>query len=90
MRWHARLSALPLPGGSRLTRKSESSAFTRFSRVPGQADRPCCRTSLVAERPEVEVINGAVVRSAEELGVDVPLNRAMVALINGLERAWID
>ena len=34
------------------------------------------------------MINGAVVRAADELGIDVPLNRAMVALIGGLERSW--
>jgi len=34
---------------------------------------------------EVEVINGAVVRAAEENGVPVPLNRAFVALVKGWE-----
>jgi 2-dehydropantoate 2-reductase len=36
----------------------------------------------------IEVINGAVVREGTRLGIDVPLNRAMVALIGGLERSW--
>jgi 2-dehydropantoate 2-reductase len=39
-------------------------------------------------KTEIEVINGAVLRAAERLGIDVPLNRAMVALIGGLERGW--
>jgi 2-dehydropantoate 2-reductase len=39
-------------------------------------------------KTEVEVVNGAIVRTAELNGVDVPLNRAMVALIGGLERGW--
>ena len=39
-------------------------------------------------KTEIEVINGAVVREAEKLGIDVSINRAMVALINGLERSW--
>jgi len=39
-------------------------------------------------KTEVEVINGAVVRAAERSGIDVPLNKAMVALIGGLERGW--
>jgi 2-dehydropantoate 2-reductase len=39
-------------------------------------------------KTEIEVINGAVVREAETLGIDVSINRAMVALINGLERSW--
>lgn len=38
-------------------------------------------------RTEIDVINGAVVRVAEELGVEVPLNRAMQALIIGFEQA---
>ena len=36
---------------------------------------------------EIAVVNGAVVRTADALGLDVPLNRAMVALIEGFERA---
>ncbi len=36
---------------------------------------------------EIDVINGAVVREAEARGVDVPLNRAMVALVKGYERS---
>ncbi len=34
---------------------------------------------------EIDVINGAVVRAAEEKGVDVPLNRAFVQLVKGWE-----
>lgn len=37
---------------------------------------------------EIAVINGAVVREAARLGLAVPVNEAMVALIDGLERAW--
>lgn len=36
-------------------------------------------------RTEVDVINGAVVRAAEEAGIDAPLNRAFVALVKGWE-----
>jgi len=36
---------------------------------------------------EIDVINGAVVREAEARDIDVPLNRAMIALISGYERA---
>ena len=38
-------------------------------------------------RTEIDVINGAVVRVADQLGVDVPLNRALTALIAGYEAA---
>jgi 2-dehydropantoate 2-reductase len=36
-------------------------------------------------RTEIDVINGAVVRAADEVGVAVPLNRAFVQLIHGWE-----
>ncbi|MGH3739241.1 MAG: ketopantoate reductase family protein, partial [Micromonosporaceae bacterium] len=39
-------------------------------------------------KTEVETVNGAVARVGDEYGVPVPLNRAMVALIGGLERGW--
>lgn len=39
-------------------------------------------------RTEIEVVNGAIVREAELFGIDVPLNRMMVALIHGLESSW--
>jgi 2-dehydropantoate 2-reductase len=38
-------------------------------------------------RTEVDVMNGAVLRAAAEAGVDVPLNRAIHALIKGYEAA---
>jgi 2-dehydropantoate 2-reductase len=38
-------------------------------------------------RTEIDVINAAVMREGDRLGVSVPLNRAMVALISGYEVA---
>jgi 2-dehydropantoate 2-reductase len=39
-----------------------------------------------ARRPtEIDVINGAVVRGADDTGMPVPLNRAFVALVKGWE-----
>ncbi len=41
-----------------------------------------------AGRPtEIDVISGAVLRAAAEHGVDVPVTRALYALVTGLERA---
>ena len=37
-------------------------------------------------RTEVDALNGAVVRSAERLGIDVPINRALYSLVKGWER----
>jgi 2-dehydropantoate 2-reductase len=36
---------------------------------------------------EVDVINGAVVRAADDLGIAVPVNRTFVALVKSWERA---
>lgn len=36
-------------------------------------------------RTEIDVINGAVVKAADEQGIDVPINRAFVALVKGWE-----
>ncbi|MCY7303379.1 MAG: 2-dehydropantoate 2-reductase [Thermoleophilia bacterium] len=36
-------------------------------------------------RTEIDVINGAVVKAADEAGVDVPINRSLVRLIKGWE-----
>jgi 2-dehydropantoate 2-reductase len=42
-------------------------------------------------KTEIEVVNAAVVSASERVGLGekVPLNRAMVALVNGLERAYM-
>jgi 2-dehydropantoate 2-reductase len=44
---------------------------------------------VMAHRPtEIDTINGAVVRAAASTSQDVPLHRAMIALIRGLESTW--
>lgn len=53
------------------------------------AGKPSMLQDAEAHRKtEVERINGAVVTAGETAGVAVPLNRAMLALIGGLERSW--
>ena len=39
----------------------------------------------MGRRTEIDVINGAVVKAADETGVAVPLNRAFVQLVRGWE-----
>jgi len=42
-----------------------------------------------ARRPtEIDYLNGGIVRFGEEHGVPTPLNRAVWALVKGLERSW--
>jgi 2-dehydropantoate 2-reductase len=44
---------------------------------------------LGRRKTEIETVNGAVVAAADQLGIAVPLNRAMVALVHGLERSYL-
>jgi len=57
-------------------------------RNAGKGKASMLQDAEARRKTEIEVINGAVVRAAAQTGVDVPLNRAMVALIGGLERSW--
>ena len=44
-----------------------------------------------AKRPtEIDFMNGAIADLGEKLGVPVPLNRTMWALVKGLEHSWTD
>jgi 2-dehydropantoate 2-reductase len=55
----------------------------------GGAGKASMLQDVEAQRKtEIEVVNGAVVREGERLGIDVRLNKAMVALVGGLERSW--
>jgi 2-dehydropantoate 2-reductase len=55
----------------------------------GSAHRPSMLEDVEAGRPtEVESINGWLVREAERLGVEVPLQRALYALVRGREAAY--
>lgn len=44
---------------------------------------------LAGRKTEVETVNGAVVAAGAAHSVPVPLNRAMVALVHGLERSYL-
>jgi 2-dehydropantoate 2-reductase len=55
----------------------------------GSAHRPSMLEDVETGRPtEVESINGALVREAERLGLDVPLQRALYALVRGREASY--
>jgi 2-dehydropantoate 2-reductase len=44
---------------------------------------------VLAERAtEVDALNGGIVRFGEKQGVPTPMNRAIAALIKGLEHSW--
>lgn len=44
---------------------------------------------LGSRKTEIETVNQAVVAAGQRVGVPVPLNRAMVALVHGLERSYL-
>jgi 2-dehydropantoate 2-reductase len=51
--------------------------------------RPSMLQDVLSRRPtEIDVLNGGIVRGARDVGVPVPLNQAVAALINGLEHSW--
>jgi 2-dehydropantoate 2-reductase len=55
----------------------------------GSAHFPSMLEDVEGQRPtEVELINGALVREAERLDVDVPLQAALYSLIRGREAAY--
>lgn len=78
----AKAMGLPVDAGERIDR-------IRAVLEGAGAGKPSMLQDVEAKRKtEIEVINGAVVREADRLGVAVPLNRAMTALIGGLEGSW--
>jgi 2-dehydropantoate 2-reductase len=51
--------------------------------------RPSMLQDVAARRPtEIATLNGGIVVAAAAAGVEVPLHRAMVDLIRGVERSW--
>ena len=37
---------------------------------------------------EIDYLNGGIVRFGEQRGIPMPLNRAILALVKGVEKAW--
>ncbi|HZQ25046.1 MAG TPA: ketopantoate reductase family protein [Terriglobales bacterium] len=58
--------------------------------APGK-HRASMLQDVLAKRPtEVDFMNGAIVQWGEKVGVPTPLNKALWALIKGLEHSWTD
>jgi 2-dehydropantoate 2-reductase len=56
----------------------------------GSAHRPSMLEDVEAGRPtELDLINGSLVREAERLGVQTPLQAALFALVRGREAAFV-
>jgi 2-dehydropantoate 2-reductase len=60
---------------------------TSILRSSGDGKPSMLQDVEAGRRTEIDTLNGAIVRHAEALGIDVPANRALVALVSGWERA---
>ena len=56
--------------------------------APGKHRASMLQDILAKRQTEVDFMNGAIVQWGEKIGVPTPLNRAMWALIKGLEHSW--
>jgi 2-dehydropantoate 2-reductase len=56
--------------------------------APGKHNASMLQDVLAKRITEVDFMNGAIVESGEQVGVPTPLNKAMWALIKGLEHSW--
>jgi len=60
------------------------------ARAPGKHKASMLQDVLAKRQTEVDFMNGAIAQWGEKLGVATPLNRAMWALVKGLEHSWQD
>jgi len=58
--------------------------------APGKHNSSMLQDVLFARTTEVDFMNGAIVKWGEKYGVPTPLNRAMLALMKGLEHSWTE
>lgn len=58
------------------------------AKAPGKHKASMLQDVLAERQTEVDFMNGAIVEWGEKLGVPTPLNRALWALVKGLEHSW--
>lgn len=58
------------------------------ARAPGKHKASMLQDALAGRQTEIDFMNGALVEWGAKVGVATPLNRAMWALIKGLEHSW--
>ena len=56
--------------------------------APGKHKASMLQDTLASRTTEVDFMNGAIVKWGERYGVPTPLNKAMWALMKGLEHSW--
>jgi 2-dehydropantoate 2-reductase len=60
----------------------------KAANAPGKHKASMLQDILAHRQTEVDFMNGAIVHWGEKLGVPTPLNRAVWALVKGLEDSW--
>jgi len=60
----------------------------KAANAPGKHKASMLQDALAHRPTEVDFMNGAIVEWGEKLGVPTPLNRAVWALVKGLEDSW--
>ena len=58
------------------------------ARSPGKHKASMLQDVEAGRRTEVDFMNGAIVQWGEKVGVPTPLNKALWALVKGLEQSW--
>lgn len=58
--------------------------------APGQHRASMLQDVLAKRQTEVDFMNGAIVQWGDKVGVPTPLNKALWALVKGLEHSWED
>lgn len=58
--------------------------------APGKRNVSMLVDALARRETEVDFVSGAIADLGEKLGVPVPLNRTLWALVKGLEHSWTD
>jgi 2-dehydropantoate 2-reductase len=78
--------AVGLAAGAKLTEKDIDAMVERYDTLSPTSGSSMLYDRLAGRPLEYDALSGAVVRTAERHGIPVPLNRAMLALLEALDR----
>ena len=72
-----------------ITLHDDPKQMIRFAaNAPGKHKASMLQDAEARRPTEVDFMNGAIVRMGEQAGVATPLNRALWALVKGMEQSW--
>jgi 2-dehydropantoate 2-reductase len=78
--------AVGLAAGARLNEKDFDAMVERYDTVSPTSGSSMLYDRLAGQPLEYDALTGTVVRMAEQHGIPVPLNRAMLALLEALDK----